>query len=453
MADTARPRLTPTALALIGIIGVSIAAGLFLNRAVDSDRTALFMATQFRLNVQTYLTLVIDQETAVRAFDATRGARSADFLQPFRASQPEYDAVLAALLADRAELPQAVAPVRSADALHRRWLREIAAPIIRHPGNPANPRLEAHGKQIVDALRSSIGSAQDIAGRAVIQRRSAAGRSVASAIAVIVLFVVVAGLIALASERRFALDQQNLRAEIERRNAALERSNHALQEFAYVASHDLQEPLRSVASFTQLLRKRYGAHLDADANEFIDFAVDGAVRMQQLIDDILAYSRVTTHGRPLEPVDLNESASRALANLRFTIEERGAGVRVAPLPRVLGDPVQLAQLLQNLLGNALKYGGAPPQVSVSAAREGEVWRVCVADNGIGIAPEYHERIFRIFQRLHTRAEYGGTGIGLAICKGIVERHGGHIWVESQAGRGATFCFTLRDALKEAPGTA
>lgn len=453
MADTARPRVTPTALTLVGIIVVSIIAGVFLYRAVDADRTAFFMASQFRLNLQTYLTLVVDQETAVRAYDATRGTGSAGFLQPFRASRPQYDAVLAALLADRAKLPQAAERVRAADALHRRWLIEIAGPIMRRPGNASNFALEARGKRIVDALRAQILPAQTIAARAATERRLAAGRSVAFSIAVIVLFVVVAGLIALRSERRFALDQQRLRAEIERRNAALERSNHALQEFAYVASHDLQEPLRSVASFTQLLRKRYGPQLDVTANEYIDFAVDGAVRMQRLIDDILAYSRVTTHGKPLQPVDLNESAARAIANLRFTIEQSGAAVRTAPLPRVLGDPVQLAQLLQNLIGNALKYGGTPAEVSVTAAREGEVWRVCVADNGIGIAPEYHERVFRIFQRLHTRAEYSGTGIGLAICKGIVERHGGRIWVESQAGRGATFCFTLRDARKEARETA
>ena len=449
MADTSRPRLTPTAFALIGIIVVSVLAGIFLYRAVDADRTSSFVASQFRLNLQTYLTLVVDQETAVRAYDATHGAPGPDFLQPFRRSAPQYGSMLAALLADSAQLPQAVTHVRAADALHRRWLREIAAPIVRHPGNSGNAALEARGKQLIDALRVQLGEAQHVAETAVGERRSAAGRSVAFSIAVIVLFVVLAGLVALRSERRFALDQQRLRAEIERRNASLERSNHALQEFAYVASHDLQEPLRTVASFTQLLRKRYSAQLDATANEFIDFAVDGAVRMQQLIDDILAYSRVTTHGKPLQPVDLNESASRAVTNLRFTIEERGAAVEISPLPRVLGDPVQLAQLFQNLVGNALKYGGTPPRVAVSASPEGQVWRVCVTDNGIGIAPEYHERVFRIFQRLHTRAEYGGTGVGLAICKGIVERHGGRIWVESQAGRGATFCFTLRDANTEA----
>ena len=230
----------------------------------------------------------------------------------------------------------------------------------------------------------------------------------------------------------------------------LARSNAELEQFAYVASHDLQEPLRMVASYTQLLKRRYRGRLDADADEFIDFAVDGANRMQRLIQDLLAYSRVGTRGGAFEPVDSGEVLDAALRDLGHRIEETGAVVTRGDLPAVLADPSQVRQVFQNLVSNALKYRGEEaPRVHVSATWEaaphgdgGDWWRIAVRDNGIGIAPEYAERIFVVFQRLHTQAEYSGTGVGLAICKKIVERHGGRIWVESAPGHGATFSFTL-----------
>ncbi len=224
--------------------------------------------------------------------------------------------------------------------------------------------------------------------------------------------------------------------ELAARSEELERSNRELEQFAYVASHDLQEPLRMVASYTQLLARRYRGRLDEDAEEFIGYAVDGVTRMQALINDLLAYSRVGTRGGAFEPVEVGAVMERVLASLGPAMEDAGATVTRDPLPTVRGDAGQLGQLLQNLVGNAVKFRGeAPPRVHVSAERAGDEWAFAVADNGIGIDPEYAERIFVIFQRLHTRGEYPGTGIGLAICKKIVERHGGRIWFEPAPRRG------------------
>jgi light-regulated signal transduction histidine kinase (bacteriophytochrome) len=210
-----------------------------------------------------------------------------------------------------------------------------------------------------------------------------------------------------------------------------------------VASHDLQEPLRMVSSYLQLLARRYQGKLDADGEEFMRFALDGARRGQQLINDLLAFSRVGTRGRPLRPTDCEAVLEDALRSLELAVEESGAAVTHAPLPTVMGDGAQLSLVMQNLVGNALKFRGQdPPRVHVSAERRGGEWVLAVRDNGLGIAPEYFDRIFLIFQRLHTREEYPGTGIGLAIAKRIVERHGGRIWVESAPGQGSTFRFSV-----------
>ena len=223
----------------------------------------------------------------------------------------------------------------------------------------------------------------------------------------------------------------------------LARSNRELEQFAYVASHDLQEPLRMVASYTQLLAQRYEDKLDDDARDFIRYAVDGANRMQRLINDLLSYSRVSTRGRQPEGTDSRAALGEAIANLAAAVDEAGALVTNDDLPTVRADATQLVQVFQNLIHNAVKFrADQPPRVHVSARREGDKWVFSVRDNGIGIAPEYHERIFQIFQRLHGRDKYGGTGIGLALCKGIVERHRGKIWVESEVGKGSTFCFSL-----------
>jgi len=225
--------------------------------------------------------------------------------------------------------------------------------------------------------------------------------------------------------------------------AELERSNSELEQFASVTSHDLQEPLRMVSSYVQLLAKRYQGKLDKDADDYIAYAVDGANHMQKLISDLLTYSRIGTYGKPFETTDCNVVLDKVLANLQTAIEETGAVVTCDPLPTVVADNSQITQLFQNLISNAIKFhSDDPPGVHVSAERKNNKWVFSVHDNGIGIAPEYHERIFAIFQRLHGREKYPGTGIGLSISKKIVERHGGRIWVESQAGKGSTFHFTI-----------
>jgi light-regulated signal transduction histidine kinase (bacteriophytochrome) len=226
----------------------------------------------------------------------------------------------------------------------------------------------------------------------------------------------------------------------------LKRSNLELEQFAYVASHDLQEPLRMVTSYTQLIEQRYKGKLDADADEFIGYAVDGANRMRRLIDDLLSYSRVTRRGNPFKPTESQLALDVALKNLQMLIEENGAVVTHDQLPEVMADEGQLVQILQNLISNAIKFHSKEtPRVHVSAKHLQEAeYLFSVQDNGIGIDPQYFDRLFKIFQRLHTKEEYPGTGIGLALCKRIVERHGGRIWLESQPGKGTTTYFTLNN---------
>jgi signal transduction histidine kinase len=255
-------------------------------------------------------------------------------------------------------------------------------------------------------------------------------------------------------ERSKVLDKvEELEEQITRRETAeeelkrtvtdLRRSNAELEQFAYVASHDLQEPLRMVSSYMQLLSRRYVGKLDSDADDFIGFAVDGAKRMQTLIQDLLVYSRVGTRGEPFEPTNCEDVLEQVLSNIEVAIDESGAVVTRDTLPTVAADASQLTQLFQNLISNAIKFrGGDVPRVHVAAERKDSEWLFSVSDNGIGIEEEFFERIFVIFQRLHGRDEYSGTGIGLAVCKKIVERHGGRMWVESEQGKGTTFYFTI-----------
>jgi light-regulated signal transduction histidine kinase (bacteriophytochrome) len=241
------------------------------------------------------------------------------------------------------------------------------------------------------------------------------------------------------------------RVKAEQAKILLARSNTELEQFAYVASHDLQEPLRMISSYVQLLSRRYKGQLDADADEFIAYAVDGTLRMQQLINDLLAYSRVGTRGKPPVPTNFEDVFSKAIANLKMAIVESGVVVTHDQLPTALADELQMVQLFQNLIGNAIKFRNKEnPQVHVSARPEGREWIFSIRDNGIGIDPQFHDRIFVLFQRLHGREEYPGTGIGLTVSKKIVERHGGRIWLESELGKGTTFYFSIPMLIKIEP---
>jgi signal transduction histidine kinase len=242
---------------------------------------------------------------------------------------------------------------------------------------------------------------------------------------------------------RRAVREKKLREDHRHSLEELARSNRDLEQFAYVASHDLQEPLRMVAAYTQLLAERYQGKLDENADKYIHYAVDGALRMQRLVQDLLAFSRIGRSGAERRKVDCNLVLATALQNLQVAIEESGARVEAGQLPALLADSSQLLQLFQNLVANSIKFRGAePPLVRINAERSGREWKFSFADNGIGIASEHAELIFVIFKRLHTRSEYPGNGIGLSICKKIVEQQGGRIWVESIPGQGCTFCFTL-----------
>jgi PAS domain S-box-containing protein len=243
------------------------------------------------------------------------------------------------------------------------------------------------------------------------------------------------------TERRQA--ETELERKVEERTRELEQKNKELEQFAYVASHDLQEPLRMVATYVDLLNERCAMKLNKDEHDFIQYALDGAERAQQLIRDLLEFSQAGNKTKNVKPTDLNLILKQVLQNLRVVLEETKAEIDTGPLPTLNVDETQIFQLLQNLVSNALKYKGQDnPKIKISAHEDTDNWTFTIQDNGIGIAPEYHQRIFELFQRLHGKSKYPGTGLGLAICKKIIERHDGKIWVESNLGKGAAFKFSL-----------
>jgi NO-binding membrane sensor protein with MHYT domain/nitrogen-specific signal transduction histidine kinase len=353
---------------------------------------------------------------------AVSGNNSPAVRQMFAALQPDFTAMTEAT---RALVEQAAAQSASTDAAalvrvilrrEREFLRGMDAIVSQYEREASYP--DRTGDRLQMALLLSVLGVLLIQGMLVLRP-------------------------ALANIHQGISQLELAKQALQRKGEELARSNAELEQFAYVASHDLQEPLRMVASYTQLLARRYRGKLDSDADEFIGFAVDGATRMQTLIRDLLSYSRVMTQGRSLQPVDTRLAFDTACENLHKAIEEAGVVVSVGSLPTIQADATQMTQLFQNLLGNALKYRNEQaPEIHVDASAAEKAWLFSVRDNGIGIEPQYFERIFQMFQRLHTREKYSGTGIGLAICRRIVERHGGKIWVESAPGRGSTFLFAI-----------
>ncbi len=449
---------------------------------------------------------LVDEESGVRGFVL---AQRDDFLVPYtRGSALEQDSYRDL---DRLTVTDALSHVRDDTAEVRRraqaWRSDYAEPAIAATRAGGAPPPATLGKQRFDELRVALRAQQrnlDIARRgarkalddaAVSVKRLFIGSGTLIVIAVLIAAftlrqVVIRPVARLARDVRagasgnfetpltpsgpreiydLGADVDGMRARIAAEVAALrdaeralieqarelQRSNQELEQFAYVASHDLQEPLRKVASFTQLLQKRYGGQLDDRADQYIEFAVDGAKRMQVLINDLLDFSRVGRTSRPHAPVDCDELVEEARQRLAAALEESSGEVIVdGDLPTVIGDAGLLTAVFQNLISNGLKFrGDAPPRVEISAQRTNGAWRFSVTDNGIGIDDEYAERIFVIFQRLHTRDAYEGTGIGLAMCRKIVEYHGGHIWLApAESGRGARFDFTLPAAERGVPPT-
>lgn len=427
------------ALVLLTIVAGAIAYAI-INGARERGRAMFDMRTDIADIVQ----LMVDQETGVRGYTQTR---QPVFLEPFNRASAAYPAAAADLLQDVRQGPASVRMhVVAFNRAHARWVRSVLVPLIA--GRERNrSALLLRGNVLVDAMRADATAAQDELLASTGQIAETINRAIILSIGSIVFLTIVLGALALGYERsRFAAERQ-LRAELASRNASLERSNAMLAQFAHVASHDLQEPLRTVANFTQLLQQRYAGKLDAQADEFIGFALDGARRMRSLIDDILAYSRVTTRGSAVSLLPLEVPLNRALTSLRALIGENNVEIlRTDDLPEVFGDVTQLEQLFSNLIGNAIKYNtNARPRIEISAGMADDKVLVSVKDNGIGIAAADFERIFTIFTRLHTRLEYAGTGLGLALAQRIVEGHGGRIWVDSVEGEGSTFYFTLRAA--------
>jgi signal transduction histidine kinase len=458
------------------ISGVLAAAALLLFAAGLSYRSLVRNADDRQWVVHTYQVIgqldallqgMTDAETGQRGFILT-GKDS--YLEPYwhgLAEVRERSAEVRRLTADNANQQRSLDLLEPVIAAKFSELRERIE-VRRERGLTAGVTAvrEGTGKRYMDTIRTAVqnmkGEEERLLGQRSAELKASSEKTVVALVAgefLGLLSLGIAGLVVYREmrQRRGAEERvRNLNADLERKVAErtaelaeraknLERSNMELQQFAYVASHDLQEPLRTIASFTQLLAKRYGDKLDDKAREFIAFAVDGSKRMQALISDLLSFSRVGTQGRSLVPVSTDAVLNAVLKSLKRGIEESRAIITRDPLPVVLADELQLSQLLQNLIGNAIKFRREDTvKVHIGADRSATGWNISVRDNGIGVAPEHNERIFVIFQRLHTKTQYPGTGIGLAICKKIAERHGGRIWLEPSPGGGSTFIFSIAD---------
>lgn len=434
--------ISPAAAAMGAIMLVALALSIFIySVVVEGFKRYSETTVAIRVN-RDILELMLDQDTA---FDGYENTHQATFLTDFRKITPR---VLRRLdLLERytiaLALPQAYL---YADRLHESyvgWTVNVQAIVVRGPRYEETDKDQEHMRGLMNATRTDMESIRKIFQANQDETIAGVKQAVVAGSAFMLVAVALIGTIGILGERKQRTELAKMNAALDRQNAELERSNKALSDFAYVASHDLQEPLRTVSSYTQLLERRYGEKLGAEGAEFIAFAADAAKRMERLIADLLAYSRVGAEATKIERVSSLAEFETARSNLEARIHELGATIEVGPLPPVSMTPGHLAMIFQNLLGNALKYHGPQtPRVQVTARRQGGEWIFAVSDNGIGIAQQHQERIFKMFQRLHGRGEYEGTGIGLALVKRIVELHGGRIWVESEEGKGSTFAFTV-----------
>ncbi len=486
--------LAGLAAGVIAIVRLADARDLVVNHLDPASTTALRLSNA-----------LINEETGVRGYALTG---QDGFLDPYRAGRRD-ERLAVRELRRLVEGTSADSVVMDLDEVSRQaatWRETYAVPtirLVRRAGPEAvRPAATDRGRRRFEAVRTGLREQQRdlVAERAQGKRKlDAAARALSISFVVIAVLLLLAGIAVTVALRRtvgrpvlelgqgvrrvargefehelrgsgprdlveLADDVDSMRrrilselaevqaaqAHVEQQALELERSNAELEQFAYVASHDLQEPLRKVASFCQLLEQRYRGQLDERADQYIDFAVDGAKRMQQLINDLLAFSRVGRMTTDWEVVELDEALQRAVGNLETALAETGAEVQAEPLPAVRGEASLLALVFQNLIGNAVKFhADAPPQVRIGVERWGDEWLISCADNGIGIEAQYAERVFVIFQRLHPKQDYAGTGIGLAMCRKIVEYHGGRIWLDTEAPTGTVFRFTL-PVLEEIP---
>ncbi|WP_373309964.1 sensor histidine kinase [Cellulomonas chitinilytica] len=507
--STLRGRLLALLVAAGVVLGLVLTAtGLVFAHLVDVQRTVTVEYFDAITRATTAFVQLVDAETAVRGYALTGDPVTLEPYERARASDVDF-ATVAEEVAATAEDDELVRLSQDAAQAAQRWHDEFAAPMIAQieaDGHESvQPAQIEEGKELFDETRAAaeayLDRLQTIRAHGVdeLDRWT---RIASSIVAVLVLAAIAVGILlwvalkrwvvepvdALAADARavssgdlehaveatgpgeiatLAADVESMRvalvAQVQAHEASraeiaaaheqlteqaeeLRRSNRDLEQFAYVASHDLQEPLRKVASFTQLLQKRYGGQLDERADQYIDFAVDGAKRMQRLIQDLLGFSRVGRVGGEVTDVDLGSALRGAIDNLEEAIAEAGAEVTRDELPVVRGEAALLVQLFQNLVGNAVKFRhpDRAPRVHLSAQRVDDAWQLECRDNGIGIDAQYADRVFVIFQRLHAKDVYEGTGIGLALCKKIVEFHGGRIWIESHDGEGTSIRWTLPD---------
>jgi signal transduction histidine kinase len=484
---------------VVAIVATAVAGLLTvvaLRSLLEARRDLVDRVDPATVEAERLLSSAVDQETGVRAYLL---AGDDEFLDPYRAGL-ESASTAAADLARAAGDLEAVRPILAdVEAALTRWQDEYAEPTIAavDGGDVDEAPSVDEGRVLFDDVRSQIGAIQRALGAERAEAEDRLDRATfrlvgVLALALLVILAAVASLwrlvqhsvqqpldalgadayVVASGELRhavtpvgptelrslgLAMEQMRLRIlaeleEVENQAVDLRRSNAELEQFAYVASHDLQEPLRKVASFCQLLQSRYGGQLDDRADQYIEFAVDGAKRMQSLINDLLAFSRVGRFDAETDVIGADVLLARAVANLGTAIEETGADIQADPLPVVEVEVSLVVALLQNLLANAIKFRreGVAPTIRISATEHDGMHEFAVHDDGIGIAPEYAERVFVIFQRLHTKEEYEGTGIGLAMCRKIVERHGGRIWIDQEVLEGTTVRFTLPVVEADAP---